>query len=469
MPSSVNRPAHTGRTGRTRATDRPAQPRPAPALTLWTVDCDLTRLMITDDPDPLHRNCCLEPSQLAPPSPRILPQLRQAIGAASYRGPRTEAAGGPAAGSMDSTPLLVATQEDLARRTIGVGRRGSAQFDIEPDDDATGGAPGSGSSGAAAAGGVAAVWHERGVREWCYALLEPNRPPSMAQRRAKASSQLCYKRSRAGQAGLWIERVLIMVIVLASLSFVLSTLDWGELLGDGEDAPSNAQQRVEATFEVVEWVAALTFSTEYVARLCVIGVNDEFRGWRGLLWYAVTPFALLDLVAVVPFWIGVGLGDSANDAVRATQSVRLLRILRFMFLGEWGGAFADMGQAFSKNKAVLVVSGCAGVAVWVIVASLYYLAERDNPQMVWDSNSFCALSGERCGPDDDPPFNVGLGDACPADDEGNPRGDCLGEPRFGNILVSMYALASTSRHLPSAHAAAAAAAAATPWIDVGLD
>eukprot|EP01048_Picozoa_sp_COSAG05_P007179 COSAG05_NODE_500_length_9234_cov_107.281664_6_plen_69_part_00 len=36
-------------------------------------------------------------------------------------------------------------------------------------------------------------------------------------------------------------------------------------------------------------------------------------------------------------------------------------------------------------QAVLLVSGFAGISVWLIVASLYYLAERNNPLMVWEA------------------------------------------------------------------------------------
>ena len=47
-------------------------------------------------------------------------------------------------------------------------------------------------------------------------------------------------------------------------------------------------------------------------------VNDEYGGRLGLLRYIVTPFALIDLLAVLPFWLDV---ITPGDAIPPTQSV----------------------------------------------------------------------------------------------------------------------------------------------------
>ena len=63
----------------------------------------------------------------------------------------------------------------------------------------------------------------------------------------------------------------------------------------------------------------------YVARLCVMTVNDEYGGRLGLLRYIVTPFALIDLLAVLPFWLDV---ITPGDAIPPTQSVSHPNLLR---------------------------------------------------------------------------------------------------------------------------------------------
>ena len=49
-------------------------------------------------------------------------------------------------------------------------------------------------------------------------------------------------------------------------------------------------------------------------------------------------------------------------------TMRAVRIIRWHICLP---ACAQMGQAISKNKAVLYTSGFTGMAVWLIVASLY--------------------------------------------------------------------------------------------------
>ena len=146
------------------------------------------------------------------------------------------------------------------------------------------------------------------------------------------------------------------VVFLNVVCFALSTVE------DGDewlvDVSPDTVSALRSVFLWVERVSVGIFTLEYLARLATITVCDEFRGWEalelrgsgwGVLRFALTPFALLDLVSVLPFFVDLVL---SGDQIPAVQFVRLLRIFRVLASGEYAEAFRAMGLALYKNKGV---------------------------------------------------------------------------------------------------------------------
>lgn len=208
------------------------------------------------------------------------------------------------------------------------------------------------------------------LRRKLYDVVEPNEAPTKAERLEREESQLTFSPGAWARAGLWLEKLMIVVIFLNTLAFILST---------DEDIIA-ASPWLKAVFEVIEVGTVVLFTAEYLLRLCVIGEHDKFGGPFGLVRYMVSPFALVDLASIIPFYIDL---LTPEDDLPALQFIRLLRLLRIMMTGAYGAAFRDMSKAVTKNASVLMTSGFAGVAIWLSVASLYYVTERNNPNTIW--------------------------------------------------------------------------------------
>ncbi len=56
-------------------------------------------------------------------------------------------------------------------------------------------------------------------------------------------------------------------------------------------------------FEDFELISVIIFSVEYVLRLWVCNVLPQYRGALGRIKYALTPMAIVDLMAVLPFYL----------------------------------------------------------------------------------------------------------------------------------------------------------------------
>ncbi|CAN0453834.1 unnamed protein product, partial [Hapterophycus canaliculatus] len=58
-------------------------------------------------------------------------------------------------------------------------------------------------------------------------------------------------------------------------------------------------------------------------------------------------------------------------------------MLRMMKEGGFGDAFDAFGDIFRKNKKIVTTSVFVGLTTWLMLSSFNYIAERNNPEMIW--------------------------------------------------------------------------------------
>lgn len=122
-----------------------------------------------------------------------------------------------------------------------------------------------------------------------------------------------------------------------------------------------------------EAISVFVFSIEYLLRLwsCTAAPARRHPLW-GRLQFAATPLALIDLLAVLPFYlpfVGVNL-----IFVRA---VRLVRVFRVAKLARYSEALKTFGRVLARKKEELVVALFL-LSLSVMFASiLMYFAEND--------------------------------------------------------------------------------------------
>jgi voltage-gated potassium channel len=154
---------------------------------------------------------------------------------------------------------------------------------------------------------------------------------------------------------------LVAVILLNVVAIVLSTdatlhARWHDLFGD------------------VEHVAVAVFSLEYGLRLWVAVEDPRWAHKRPLvarLRYAVTPLALVDLLAILPFYLH--LLDLAVDPEIAI----LLRVLRLLKLLRFTGAFDLLGAVLRNERRPLLAAGTVVAMALLLVSTLAYMFERE--------------------------------------------------------------------------------------------
>jgi voltage-gated potassium channel len=126
-----------------------------------------------------------------------------------------------------------------------------------------------------------------------------------------------------------------------------------------------------AVFETIEWVALATFSLEYVARLWTAVEHPPWRRLgpiRSRLRFVASPTGLIDLAAVLPFWLSFIV---AADF----KAFLVLRLIRFFKLTRYSPAMRSLLEALYAERRALL--GCFVIlcGATLVAAALMHVAE----------------------------------------------------------------------------------------------
>src|SRR5690606_10976038 len=119
-----------------------------------------------------------------------------------------------------------------------------------------------------------------------------------------------------------------------------------------------------------EQIVSVLFTVEYVYRL--------YRAPRRL-GYVFSFFGVVDLLSILPFYLGLGVD------LRGIRAVRLVRVLRLFKLSRYTKALDRMRKAIMLVREELVLFGFATMLVIYLAATGIYYFERDAQPNVFTS------------------------------------------------------------------------------------
>ena len=156
---------------------------------------------------------------------------------------------------------------------------------------------------------------------------------------------------------------IISLIALNVLAFILSTV------------PSlNSFVRLFRLFEIT---SVIIFTIEYVLRLWSCTVDEQFKApvW-GRLRFARNGMAIIDLLAILPFYVALVIPAAKALDLRILRSVRLMRIFRLFKLGRYSSAMKTMGRVLRSKKEELGITIFIVFLLLIIASSLMYFVEN---------------------------------------------------------------------------------------------
>jgi voltage-gated potassium channel len=127
-------------------------------------------------------------------------------------------------------------------------------------------------------------------------------------------------------------------------------------------------------FHAIELVSVIVFSVEYLLRLWSCTSVPEFRHpLRGRLAVAGKPMHLVDLFAILPFYLQVLIPGLDLRFVRA---LRLFRIFRVFRAGKLAEAIQILSAVVRNRREELLASFVVILIVVVLAANVMYLLEH---------------------------------------------------------------------------------------------
>lgn len=122
-------------------------------------------------------------------------------------------------------------------------------------------------------------------------------------------------------------------------------------------------------FHTFELVSVAVFTVEYALRIWVCVENPSYAGRGGRLRYAASPLAILDVVAILPFYLGALLPID-------TRMLRALRLLRLLKLSRHSTAMDTLLTVMRREAASILSSMFIMLIVILFAATGIYAIER---------------------------------------------------------------------------------------------
>lgn len=156
----------------------------------------------------------------------------------------------------------------------------------------------------------------------------------------------------------YVDTFIMTLIALNVLAVMLATVD-------------SLYSQYKQTFRIFETFSVLAFTGEYLGRVWACTVDEPYQGpISGRVRFASRPLLIVDMLAILPFYLGAFLVD-----LRFLRALRLIRFFRLFKLARYSESMKSFGRVIRRKQADLVVTLSATTILILVSSSLMYFAE----------------------------------------------------------------------------------------------
>jgi voltage-gated potassium channel len=170
----------------------------------------------------------------------------------------------------------------------------------------------------------------------------------------KIYNQLNFGQSKKSFSGL--QKFLVFSIIASSIIVILET----------EDSIYNYHP---IFFNNIKYLFGFIFTVEYLLRIITCGFYKKHSGFSGRISYMLSFWALIDLLALIPFYIS---GVNETFLLRLFRLIRLFSVIR---VGRYSDALKNVLDAIADRKSELLFSLAIASTVLLISSTFMYLLE----------------------------------------------------------------------------------------------
>lgn len=154
---------------------------------------------------------------------------------------------------------------------------------------------------------------------------------------------------------------LVFLIISNILAVILATVD-------------SIDASLSSFFWWFELVSVILFSIEYILRVWTADIKKRFSSpILGRIKYMLSPMAIIDLLAILPFYIPFLIPVD----LRFLRALRLFRLLRLLKIGRYSNAMQIIGSILKRKRPELTITFVIIFVLLIVTSSLMYYVEHD--------------------------------------------------------------------------------------------
>lgn len=167
----------------------------------------------------------------------------------------------------------------------------------------------------------------------------------------------------------WDKIINVFIVVLIILNVVAVML---------ETIPSiEKNAELMRYFHYFDLVSVIIFTVEYFFRVWSSNHEEKYKhSFWGRLKYMASPGAIIDLLAILPYYLHILLGSLIGLDLRVLRMLRLLRFLRLFRLTAYTKPAQLITNVFRKRKKELALSFVLAIFLIIIASCIMYYAEH---------------------------------------------------------------------------------------------
>lgn len=153
---------------------------------------------------------------------------------------------------------------------------------------------------------------------------------------------------------------LIILIVFNTIVVSLESID-------------TISEKYKIAFLFFNLFSIIIFTLEYILRVwsCTVWESYQHPVW-GRIQYMLTPLALIDLVAFLPFYLPFFHAD-----LRTIRLVRLLKFLQILKVARYSHTLKILGEVFKRQKEELILTLTLVIFILLTASNLMFYLEHD--------------------------------------------------------------------------------------------
>lgn len=130
---------------------------------------------------------------------------------------------------------------------------------------------------------------------------------------------------------------------------------------------------LHAEFIILDIISVAVFSTEYLMRMYSCTEDPKYQSWlKGRLENAVRPTSIIDLLAILPFYL-----ESILHHLFDLRFLRVFRLMRLLKLARYSGATQSLFIVIKREWPVMKASAFIMLLLVMLAACLGYLFEHE--------------------------------------------------------------------------------------------